>query len=249
MVISKQMRTVKRRPMMAWVLTLLAATHIMACAPKPSLNDRWVETELPNITWPSGEHYVIDSSRSEMRVQLDTAGPLAAFGHAHVIGTQKIMGRVTIAKPWEQSAFELSVRVDDLIVDPSDWRQEAGLDPALTDAAIAGTTANMRSSTQLNATAHPIIQIQSRSLEGTREAPRSTVMIAVAGHITEQDLPMTVHWGDGELVVSGGVTWRLIELGIEPFKALGGGLSVADEIQLHFQLYAITGKDQSIGNR
>ena len=224
-----------------WPTLLLA---LVSCAPLPQTPDKPAQT-LPRMTWPTGDRYIIDRSRSEFRVELTAEGPLARFGHHHVIGTQTITGQVVVPPRWQQTAFEITFKVDDLVVDPPRWRAEAGLEPDIPQDDIDATETNMRSPAQLDANAHPRVQLQSHALTGTRHEPKISVDVAIAGQVSQQALPMKVHWGDGELIISGQTTWRLTELGIEPFSVFGGGLRVGDEIRLSVRLYAVAGSDQS----
>jgi len=218
---------------------------LSACAPLPTTTP--VDRTLPALEWPNGQTYWIDATRSEFRVQLSAEGPLARFGHPHVIGAQNIVGQVVVATPWDESVVALEVGVDDLIVDPPKWRAEAGLEPNIPQKDIDGTRANMRSAAQLHAEAFPVIALQSHRITGTRHEPVLHLWVSVAGKVTQQTLPIALHWGSGELIASAATTWQLSDLGIEPFSVFGGGLKVGDEIELRVRLYAILGSDQSIG--
>ena len=236
---------------LALALSLVGAFWVAACAPLSPVPDQIGEQPpptLPAMEWPAGDVYAIDAARSEFRVELTAEGPLARFGHPHVIGTQQISGQVVVADPWPQTAFELGFLVDNLRVDPPAWRAQAGLEPNIPQSDIDATEINMRSPTQLNAEIHPEVVLQSRSITGTRHEPTVEVDVAIAGHISRQTLPVKVHWGEDELIVSGQTTWQLSALGIEPFSVFGGGLRVGDEITLSVRLYAVAGSDQSMGD-
>ncbi len=239
-------RTLGARSGLTGVLASIVAWSLVvaACAPLPRTPDEPTQT-LPPMTWPTGDRYAIDTTRSEFRVKLTAEGPLARFGHPHVIGTQTITGQVVVPPRWQQTAFQVAFDVDDVVVDPPRWRAEAGLEPNIPQDDIKATEANMRSPAQLDANAHPRVQLQSHAITGTRHAPEITVDVAIAGQVSQQTLPVKVHWGDGELIISGQTTWRLTELGIEPFSVFGGGLRVGDEMRLSVRLYAVAGSDQS----
>ena len=200
------------------------------------------------MAWPVGETYIIDSERSGFRVRVGAAGPLAVLGHAHTIGSEAIKGQVVIAEPWQHSAFELQFDVDDLQVDPPQWRRRADLEGTLSEEAIAGTTSNMRSARQLNADQFPTITLRSHEITGSIDQPIVEVDVTVAGRTTQQSISTNLEVNGQTLIVSGIALWQLTGLGIQPFSALGGGLRVADEIELRFTLYATSGNDQSIGD-
>ena len=204
--------------------------------------------DWPPFSWPEGQIFLIDPKRSVFRVHLRPTGPLKAFGHAHVIGSQALSGQIVLAEPWTDSLFSMEVDIDDFMVDPPSWRAEAGLEPNLPLDAIDGTRANMRSKTQLNADAHPVIRVRSLTISGDQPMPEVTVLVSVAGQVSTQTLPMLLHWEADQLIGSGVAKWQLSQLGIEPFSALGGGLRIADEIEISYRIYAVSGKDQSIGD-
>jgi len=236
------------------VVVILIA--LAACAPIPLAPPSSAPETLPGLTWPEGKRYRIDPSRSEFRVQLSAEGPLARFGHPHVIGTRAIEGVVVVPDDWQETVFYLSFEVDDLLVDPPRWREQAGLVPEIPTEDIEATRQNMRSGTQLNAQAFPTIKLQSARIEGTPQQPTITTSVSLAGHISEQTLRVSIHWGLGhspdqpadELIISGSTTWRLNDLGITPFSVFGGGLRVGDEMELSVRLYAVSGNDQSMGD-
>lgn len=227
-------------------LAILALLALVACAPLSNPPSPGLAQPMPPLQWPQGVRYEIDPSRSEFRVRLSAEGPLARFGHPHVIGTTRIQGQVVVPDDWTQTAFELGFDVDDLVVDPPLWRQQAGLEPKIPQEDLEGTLTNMRSQSQLNAEAFPRIELQSEAITGSRHQPTLTVWVSVAGHLSQQTLPIALHWGEGELIVSASTTWRFTELGITPFSVFGGGLRVGDEIELGLRLYAVLGSDQSM---
>ncbi len=244
-------------PLAAPVVACVLVIALAACAPISITPDPDTQDTLPPLTWPQGTQYRIDPTRSEFRVQLSAEGPLARFGHPHVIGTRAIDGQMVVPENWQETVFRIAFDVDDLLVDPPLWREQAGLVAEIPQKDIDATRQNMRSVSQLNADTFPMIQLQSHLIEGSRHEPQITVWVEVAGHVSQQTLPALVHWGlnskhgasqthSDELIVSAATTWRLSELGIEPFSVFGGGLRVGDEIELRVRLYAVSGNDQSM---
>jgi hypothetical protein len=57
--------------------------------------------------WPEGHRYRVDATASEMRTIVYPDGPLARFGHAHLIADPVIGGEVILAEPFDQSAIRL----------------------------------------------------------------------------------------------------------------------------------------------
>ena len=114
----------------------------------------------PNLPSP-GRVYRIDESRSELRILVYRSGPLAHFGHNHVIVNRSVRGTVRLAAAPGESAFSLSLPVAGFVVDDAGARQEEGAAFAaeIPDDAKSGTLRNMLSPAVLDAEEFPMITI------------------------------------------------------------------------------------------
>jgi hypothetical protein len=207
--------------------------------PAPSL-----ELPLP------GQAYEIDENRSELRILVYRAGPLARLGHNHVMVNRRVHGAVKLA-PEGASAFWLRVPVAEFIVDELQARREEGPDFAadVPDDARSGTLHNMLSAAVLDAADHPDISINGVAAAGggaaAGGAPDSgaaplvaTLTIGVAGHESKIEVPFVLESGPGRLSASGSFELRQSALGLTPYSLMLGALQVQDAMTVKFRLVA-----------
>src|SRR5579859_886213 len=173
---------------------------------------------------PPGRVYRIDENQSELRVLVYRAGPLAHFGHNHVMVNHAIRGAVNLADAPGDSAFWLTVPAASFVVDDAQARREEGADFAgdVPDDAKSGTLQNMLSAAQLNTDAFPLIAVRSVAGSGTQAASRAgaftaTVAISVAGYESTVDVPLTLQVDSRRLSATGSLELRQSALGLTPF--------------------------------
>lgn len=165
---------------------------------------------------------------------------MARLGHNHVISSRSVEGRVWLAAQIEDSGFDITVPVNDLIVDDEEARAAHGEDFAqpISDDAKAGTKANMLRETLLDGARYPAIHIRSVSLEGAFENPLARASIRIKDRTQEIVLPVSVQSVDGELRVQGEFSLRQSDFGITPLSIAGGALQVVDTLRVQFALVA-----------
>ena len=227
------------------VLALLLA----ACGaprPRPAAPPPKPEESIPRPGLPSGRVYRIDEKQSELRILVYRAGPLARFGHNHVIVNHAIRGAVNLADVPGDSVFWLTVPVADFVVDDAHARREEGADFAadVPDAAKSGTLHNMLSTALLNADDFPVIAVRSVAEPGARAASgagalTATVAISVAGNETTVDVPLTLHVDSRRLSATGSLELRQTALGLTPFSLMLGALQVQDAMTIKFEFVAV----------
>jgi hypothetical protein len=195
---------------------------------------------------PPGRVYRIDEKQSELRILVYRAGPLAHFGHNHVIVNHAVRGAVNLADVPGDSVFWLTVPVADFVVDDAQARREEGADFAadVPDAAKSGTLHNMLSAALLNADEFPVIAVRSVAGSGARAASgagalTATVAISVAGHESTVDVPLTLHVDTGRLSAAGSLEIRQSALGLTPFSLMLGALQVQDAMTIKFEFVAV----------
>ena len=195
---------------------------------------------------PPGRVYRIDENQSELRILVYRAGPLARFGHNHVIVNHTIRGAVNLADVPGDSVFWLTVPVAGFVVDDAQARREEGADFAgdVPDDAKSGTLHNMLSAALLNADDFPAIAVRSVAKPGARAASgagalTATVAISVAGNETTVDVPLTLHVDSRRLSATGSLELRQTALGLTPFSQMLGALQVQDAITIKFEFVAV----------
>jgi hypothetical protein len=194
--------------------------------------------------WPAalrvpGKTYRIDQARSELRVLVYRAGPLARLGHNHVVVNRSLQGAAKVAPG--KSGFWLQVPAKGFVVDDRQARSEEGADFAadVPDDAKSGTLEHMLSAAVLDAGEFPEI-----SVTGIAGAPGAhptvvAVTVRVAGHESTLEVPFTLDIDSGSLSASGSLELRQSALGLTPYSLMLGALQVQDALTVKFKIVAV----------
>lgn len=216
---------------------LLAA----ACqTPPPAETAVLAEPVAAEVNVPAdAPRYAVDSGASEIRLLLYRDGPLARFGHNHVI-TGRVRGEVRAGDSAASSGFRLEIPVDSFAVDPPALRAEEGAEFAaqVSDAAREGTSGNMFGKTVLDAATHPLIRIESVALTGPDWNPTVTARVTLLGATRDVRFVAAVFRQGDTLAVIASFRISQSALGIEPFTTLNGGLRVRDAVDVRLRLAA-----------
>jgi polyisoprenoid-binding protein YceI len=186
----------------------------------------------------------IDAAQSAITIHVHRAGALSAFGHNHVIESRAVSGSVWLGDPREQSRFELEFPVGSLVVDDPAARKAAGPDftSVPSDKDREGTRTNMLGPAQLDAARSPLIRVRSTSIRGAGPRYDVTAEVTIRGRGSELRFPVEVTEGGASgLRVTGELSVRQSDLGLTPFRALGGALKVKDELRIAFDVAAHPG--------
>ncbi|MFU8831681.1 MAG: YceI family protein [Wenzhouxiangella sp.] len=219
-----------------FVLFLLAGCQAQPRAPATAGETRPAGEEPAEM--PVGRVFHVLPEQSDLRIVVFAAGPLARFGHPHVIGGPVIHGQVVLTEPFHDSALQLRINVDELEVDRPEWRLDEGFDPDMERSAIDGTRRNMLAAGLLDVDQYPEIMIESVGLNGPDWQPDIDLRITLAGNTRELTVPVALEIASDSLSATGRMTLRQSEFGIEPFSAAGGNLQVADLILVRFRVVA-----------
>lgn len=195
----------------------------------------------PAAATPLGAtRYVIDADRSWLRVRVYKSGRLARFGHNHVMTLDNLNGSIDRNEAGYVTGFDLSFAVADLVVDDPAARTAEGEDfpGAIPDKDREGTRRNMLSETLLNATVFPDIRIRGAAVSGQGPGHIIDAIVTLLGQDQPVPFPVTVLEDASSLIVEGDTSVTHDELGLTPFSALLGALSVRDDIGLHYYIVA-----------
>ena len=194
--------------------------------------------------WPTelrtpGKIYRIDEAQSELRILVYRAGPLARFGHNHVVVNRSLQGAAKAAGG--RSGFWLNVPVKSFVVDDAQARREEGSDFAaeVPEDAKSGTLEHMLSAAVLDADRFAEI-----SVTGVAGAPgpgpmRVTVTIRVAGHESTVEAPFTLDIDSHGLSAAGSLELHQSALGLTPYSLMLGALQVQDALTVKFKIVAV----------
>ena len=193
-----------------------------------------------------GAVYHVDEAQSELRILVFRAGPLAHFGHNHVMVNRTIRGAVTVADAPDSPAFWLSVPAAGFVVDDAQARAEEGADfaAAVPDEARSGTLQNMLGAAVLDAAEFPSITVKSLRVSAAQDAANpgamsAAVTVGVAGHESTIDVPFTLQRDPGRLSATGRVELRQTDLGLTPYSLMLGALQVQDAMTVKFKIVAL----------
>ncbi len=209
-------------PLLLTALALTASFASQAQEPEPA----------------AGREFRVDSELSWLRVLAYPDGPLRRFGHAHVISHHGISGTVDVAPNPLESSIMLELAVTDLVVDDPDLRALEGEDfkKEVPQKDKDGTRRNMLGDRQLHAEHFPTIQIQSTAIEGS--LPDVSIVATVNVKGTEQSVtfPASIELTDDSFIARGQLDITHGELGLSPFTAAGGALSVRDLLVFKYEI-------------
>ena len=188
---------------------------------------------------------LFNEDRSELRILVYRAGPLARLGHNHVIVNRRIGGTVSLGEPGA-SAFSLDVPVAGFVVDDAQARRDEGSDFAgeISDDAKSGTLHNMLSAALLDAGEFAAIAVHGVAGAGAQHDSGpvrliAAVAISVAGHESKIDVPFVLERGPDHLSAYGSVDLRQSALGLTPYSLMLGALQVQDAMTIKFRITAI----------
>jgi hypothetical protein len=175
----------------------------------------------------------IDPAQSLIAITVRRGGPLARLGHDHVVASRAITGFAAPA----QGRADFSFRLDQMTVDEPALRRDAGLDTEPSEAAIAGTRANMLGKV-LEAERHPLVLLHAQQLPGA--ALRLT--ITLHGTTRTVEVPARIEAGPDSVTASGAMQLRQSDFGITPMSVMGGAMTVLDPLELRFRIVARTAR-------
>jgi hypothetical protein len=220
--------------------SLIASLALAGCAvPTPRPSPLAAPPSAPQ-SMPAPGLYSIDASRSEVRLLVYRAGPLANFGHNHVMVNRDVTGSVSVGQSLETSSCTLSIPVDRFVIDDGVNRREEGEDfpGEISEDAKAGTLRNMLSAPLLNGAVYPVIEISSEQLQEKNGSLNATLGLHIAGHDSHIEVPFQFAVTARSVVASATFEVRQTELGLTPLSLLAGALQVRDALKVKLTLVA-----------
>jgi YceI-like protein len=192
---------------------------------------------------PAGPAYQLDPRRSEVRILVYRAGPLARLGHNHVLVSRDLSGELRLAArdSLGGAGFDIALPAAGLVVDEPAARVAEGPEFASrpTAADVEGTRSTLLGAQVLDAATFPTIRARGTTeLLSTGLAARAT--FEVRGRATDLSVPLAVRAEGDTLTVSGGFGISQAALGLVPFSRALGALSVRDELEVRFRIVAVS---------
>ena len=137
-----------------------------------------------------------------------------------------------------ESTVNLELTVADFDVDNPALRALEGEDfeGEVPQKDIDGTKSNMLGEMLLNGQQFPKIQIQSSAIEGSMPDVNIVTRITVIGTEQTVTFPASIELTDDSFAAIGQLEITHGELGLSPFTAMGGALSVGDILTLKYEI-------------
>ncbi len=226
----------------AWLLSALAVT---ACAPPaPSAVPAGPPAGFPAAFYrqaivAGNTVYRIEPGLSRVVIRVHRAGPLAAFGHEHVVASRDLHGYALLARSPGADRADLYLPLTSLEVDAPALRKSAGLGAALSPTDVLATRDHMLHPV-LEADRYPYAEAHIAGLAAKRgHRERLRITFTLHGRRRSYDVPVQMDWNNRRLHVSGRITILQTSFAIRPYAVLGGALRVADELQLAFEVSGV----------
>ncbi len=186
----------------------------------------------------SNQTFQIDSDASWLHVLAYPDGPLRRFGHHHVISHTGVSGSVEVAPNPLDSTIILKINVADFVVDDPDLRALEGenFEKEVKQKDKDGTKANMLGEKLLYVEQFPSIQILSTAIEGNMPDVTIVATVSIKGMEQAVSFPASIELKDDVFIATGQLEITHGALGLSPFTAAGGALSVRDLLVLKYEI-------------
>lgn len=166
---------------------------------------------------------------------------MARLGHNHVVNSRTLRGSIWQGGSLDNSGFDITVPVNELVVDDNTARTAEGEDFPLnvSEDAKQSTKANMLRDTLLDGARYPEIRISSVRVHGDAIAPVVIAALRIRDQTRQVTVPVTLSTTDTGLQVSGAFEIKQSDFGITPLSIAMGALRVVDTLKIKFLLVAV----------
>jgi hypothetical protein len=227
-------------------LILLSAVSLAGCAAPPRGEVPPAAVPPPAAAEPvesqrGAQTWTVVASRLAVRVYRD--GPMQKLGHDHLITSDVLTGRIVLGVPLANTAFELSLPLESLVVDDPDARAAAGgiFTAPVPQQDRDATRHNLLGSKLLDAARQDTMRLTSESVAGEPGSFEARVRVSLAGHDSVVSAPFTVTIEGDRLEAHAGFRLGHADLGLEPFAVALGALRVRDDFDVDLTLEARRG--------
>lgn len=224
------------------VASLLSLSVLLAACPRP-VRPPAPPPSLPpaaSVDTRGATIYRVDPQGSELHIQVLRGGTLSKLGHNHVVSSRNVTGRAWLHPEFSRSGFELTVPVNELVIDDPQARRKAGSEfpPEVPQADKDGTRRNVLRPDVLDGERFRELTVKSAQVSGTLEAPRVVARITIKDVSRDVSVPVKIATTGGELTASGAFDVQQSDFGIKPFTAALGALAVQDRLHITFAIVA-----------
>ncbi len=193
-----------------------------------------------NLNQIGENQYKIVPNDSWIRVLAYPDGPLRRFGHHHVISHTAIKGTVKVKSDLSKSSIDLELKVSDFVVDDATLRmlEDENFQKEVSQKDINGTRENMLGEKLLNVEQFPLIRVSTEKIDGEIPDFKIETAITIKDATYKVVIPANISISDNSLIASGKFELNQTEIGLVPFSAAGGALTVRDLLVFKYEIYA-----------
>lgn len=183
--------------------------------------------------------YTFDTAESWLVVKLTKAGIAAALAHDHAVRAATFSGSV-VYDPDDASAcaVEITIPVEELVVDALADRQRLGLKGGPDDKDRAKIKKSMLSKKQLWADEHPAITYQSTQCAPAGDQMTTTGTLTIRGVTKNVTTTLQITLEGDRFTADGQFTVHHTDFGFKPYSAALGTIKNADPLAFHLSLTA-----------
>jgi hypothetical protein len=221
----------RMKPLRLLLLPLLLAACVAKAPLPPPIPPATGEAWYQQASSAGQKIYPVNTAQSLITVTVRRGGALARMGHDHVIASRSIAGFVAP----DAGRADFHFRLDQMTVDETALRKEAGLDTQPSAEAIEGTRDNMLNRV-LKAEHYPVVMLHAERIAGKEGMLRLTITL----HGVERtiDVPVLIEQTEASMTASGQVRLLQTDFGITPMSVMGGAMVVQDAMELQFTIVA-----------
>jgi polyisoprenoid-binding protein YceI len=224
----------------AALLALLSLSHC-ATSPPPQESKPPAVVIAPAMPAAAAQNYQVDTERSLLQILVYRGGKLAALGHNHLVASRDLTGTVTRTEPLSGTRFDILLPVASLTVDEPELRRQAGAEfqTEVPQSARDGTRRNMLSVALLDAEHFAAIRLRATDAVNLQNGRFAVdVDVEIKGQTRRLRVPLQLQVSDHELSASGELAVLQSDLGLTPFTALLGALTVENQMLVRFRVVA-----------
>lgn len=227
-----------------WIL--LSAVVLAGCAAPPRGEAPPAAVTPPVAAGPAesqrgAQSWTVVASHLEVRVYRD--GPMQKLGHDHLITSDGLVGRIALGTPPAETAFELSLPLESLVVDDAAARIAVGgiFAAPVPQKDRDATRHNMLGAKLLDSASQDTMRLTSESVAGGPGSFEARVRVLIAGRESLVSAPFTVTIEGDRLEAHAGFRLTHADLGLEPFAVALGALRVREDFDVDLTLEARRG--------
>ena len=209
--------------------------------PIPEISHGQPQITVPTAVPAGARAFDIDAGQSVVTILVHRAGPLAKFGHNHVVTSNEVGGVAWVGRELAGSGFEIRIPVASLVVDDPTARAAAGGDFSgeIPQSAREGTYRNMTRPEVLDVARFPEVVVHCAGFAGSWERPVAVADLTIRGVTRRVEIPVELTRPDGSISARGSLRIFQTHFGITPFSIGGGAIQVGDELDLAFEVVAL----------